>query len=363
MGKNRSRNQKRNVKKGILIGLCVLLALILVLLVASVAYVESRMGLMNHASDNTGATMSPEELEEYLESIKQEQDPDFTGETLEPDDVIWGEDSDLLEDGENVVNILLIGQDRRPGESRSRSDTMILCTLNKVTKTVTMTSFMRDTYVQIPGYKDNRINTSYALGGMELLDQCLEKNFGVVVDGNVEVDFNGFIKVIDMLGGVEMELSGSEAQYLNRRGNWDFDNSTAGTWSLREGSNLLTGEQAMAYARIRDVGNGDFGRTERQRKLLSALVEKAKKMSFVEFDALLTTALPLVTTDMTNAQIIDLALDVFPKLSQLKIVTQRIPAEGAYKMTMISGMSVLLPDIDANKELLRESMKEDFDAE
>ena len=92
----------------------------------------------------------------------------------------------------DIVNLLLIGQDRREGQDRQRADSMIMVTLNKKTKQISMTSFMRDLYVQIPGYSDNRINATYAFGGMDLLDSTLNTNFGVEIAGNVEVDFGEF---------------------------------------------------------------------------------------------------------------------------------------------------------------------------
>ena len=338
-------------KRKMLIGLCIALSVILVLLILGAAFLESTLGLIGRDVDDS--TMSSSEYEEFL---KNQATENATGETMDPDDVQWGNQTDPLENHDDVVNILLIGQDRRQGEGKQRSDAMILCTLNIPEKTLTMTSFMRDMYVQIPGYNDNRINSCYQVGGMELLDSCLEKNFGVVVDGNVEIDFFGFMEVIDMLGGVEMELTRSEANHLNRRGNWDVDNSTAGQWSLREGVNQLTGEQALAYCRLRYIGNGDYERTERQRKVLTAVIENCKGKSITELNGLLRKALPALTTDMSNAQIVGYALEMFPMLTDLKINTLRVPADGTYQEAVIRGMAVLVPDLDANRQLIKEAI-------
>lgn len=344
-------------KKLMLTILCVVLAVILVVLVILAAVVFPKLGLINRAEGNN--MMSSSEYEEWLKSQTETMDPDFSGETLDPTDVQWGEAAGKLEQGEDVINILLIGQDRRAGEGRQRSDSMILCTINFPKKTLTMTSFMRDMYVQIPGYYDNRINTCYMLGGAELLDDCLEKNFGVEVDGNVEIDFYGFMDTIDLLGGVDIKLTQAEANYLNRRGNWDVDNSTAGTWSLFEGVNHLSGQQALAYSRIRDVGNGDFGRTDRQRTMLDALLKQSKKLSVKQLNKLLDQVLTLLTTDMDPfTEIPNLALRLFPILDELKIVTQRIPADDAYQFAWINEMSVLLPDLEANRKLLKQSMSD-----
>lgn len=348
-------NNSRSLRRTALIVLCVVLAVVLAVLVAATAYLEGILGLINRTDpDKDHSGMSESEYMDYIQNNETE-DPDFTGPEMDPDDVIWGDNSQI-EQTENVINILLIGQDRREGEGRARSDAMILCTINKKEKTLTMSSFMRDMYVQIPGHKDNRINASYAMGGMKLLDECLNKNFGVTVDGNIEVDFFGFQKVIDLMGGVEIELTSSEAKYLNRRGNWDVENN-AGQWNLKKGKNLLNGSQALAFSRIRDVGNGDFGRTNRQRVVLDTLLQKAKTLSLTKLNALLKEVLPLLTTDLSNAEIMGYALELFPILTDLTVNTQQIPAEGTYKMTTIRKMSVLLPDLEKNTQILQNIMK------
>lgn len=351
-------NTPRPWRRVVLITLCVILSVLLLALVVAVIYMENLLSLINKKDpDVPQDTLSSSQIDDILNQTDP-TDPDFTGPSMDGGDVTWDPDvTDPVENSQNIINIMLIGQDRRPGETRARSDSMILCTINKSAKTVTLSSFMRDMYVQIPGYRDNRINVSYAIGGMKLLDSCIEKNFGVTVDANVEVDFNGFEKIIDILGGVEIELTKSEADYLNRRGNWGVEDN-AGKWNLKQGLNKLNGSQAVAYSRVRDVGNGDFGRTNRQRIVLSALADKAKTMSLSQLNELLQSILPLLTTDMSDAQILSYAAQLFPLLTDITIVTQQIPADGAYKMTMIDGMSVLLPNLEANREILADIVRE-----
>jgi len=357
------KKQKKNARKGrrtALTVLCVILALLLALLIAATVYIESLLSLIGRVDINQESTMSSSEYEQWLQDQTDPENPDFTGATVNPDDVTWGETEPIITEP-HVYNFLLIGQDRREGEGRQRSDAMILCTLNTQTKTLTMTSFMRDLYVQIPGYSDNRINACYQLGGMKLLDQCLAVNFGVTVNGNVEVDFGGFMDMIDKLGGVDMELTRSEANYLNRRGNWDVDDSTAGQWSLVEGMNHLTGEQALAFSRIRYIGNGDFERTDRQRRVLTALLDKCRGLSIPELNDLLWMVMPMLTTDLDNNQIIQYALELLPLVKDLKIQTQRIPADGTFQYANIRNMEVLLPNLEKNRELLKAAMLIDPD--
>lgn len=341
-------------KRTTLVVLCSALTLILAVLIVGTAYMESVLGLINRGIDR--GQLSESEYWDIINSQKESRPDDYSGTDIDPDDVDWGNIADPLETGNGVVNLLLVGQDRREGEGRARSDAMILCTINKHTKTLTMTSFMRDMYVQIPGYSDNRINVSYALGGCELLDECLKVNFGIEVDGNIEVDFYGCMDAIDMVGGVEIELTQAEANYLNRRGNWEVTNESG--WNLKAGMNRLTGSQAVAYSRVRDVGNGDFGRTERQRKVLTALLEQSKDMSLTEIHNFLRAVLPKFTTDMTNSEILGYALAIFKLLPDLQINTIRIPADGAFRDAWIREMSVLLPDLEKNRALLSEIMAE-----
>ncbi len=345
------KKKSGKVKRTILIVLCVILALILTLMIAVIAYMENMLGRINRVDKDAGhSAMSPSEYEEFINSQTETAHQGFTGAVIDPEDVEWGA-HEVIDESSKVINILLIGQDRRDGENRARSDAMILCTINKSAKTLTMTSLMRDMYVQIPGYQDNRINVSYALGGMDLLNKCIEKNFGVTIDGNVEVDFGNFERVIDMVGGVDVSFTAAEAKYMNTT-KWEKDIGH----DFKEGVNHLNGLQALYFSRIRAL-DSDFGRTRRQRIVMNALVEKAKGMSLGELNRMLKELLPLLTTDMTNAEILGYAADILPMVGNLTVTTQRIPADGAYKDAWIRGMMVLLPDLQKNRAILKASMK------
>ena len=251
--------------------------------------------------------------------------------------VSWNGDEYKTVDNDGLVNILLIGQDRREGEDRQRSDAMILCSFNPETSKLSMISFLRDLYVQIPGYEDNRLNAAYAYGGFELLKETLELNFGISVDGCLESDFEGFEKIIDTIGGVEIELTKEEAEIVG----------------ANEGICTLNGNQALTYARIRKI-DSDFQRTERQKKIMNSVFEKAKTYSLTELAMFFSEIFPLMSTDMTDDEVMTLALTLASSFGELETQSYSIPSQGNYENATIRGMAVLVPNLCEIKKLIFE---------
>ncbi len=266
---------------------------------------------------------------------------------LDPRDVNWQQlGTDLAGHKEKVLNILLIGQDRREGEKTARADSIILCSFRKSDKALVMTSFLRDLYVPIPGHGSNRLNAAYAFGGASLLKKTLSENFGVSISGTVEVDFSQFSGVIDALGGVEISLRADEAKLLRKE---------TGT-ELTEGLQRLTGDQALAYSRIRSLdSDGDFSRTDRQRKVLKAMVDAYREAEMSSLMDVLQQVLPMLSTDMRESKLLLLALELFPMLSDLDLSSQTIPAPDACQDKTIDGMMVLVADMEAAREQLRKT--------
>ena len=245
------------------------------------------------------------------------------------------------------IHILLIGQDRREEEALSRADTILLCSFQPETKEVVLTSFLRDLYVPIPGHADNRLNAAYAHGGMALLRQTLEETFDIPIDGCVEVDFSQFAQILDILGGVTLELRQDEAEAINK----------AVDGSLAEGSQLLNGEQALAYTRIRNLdGDGDFSRTLRQRKVISSLMGSYQGASLFTVLSILPEILPMLSTDMEKKQVISTVLQLLPMLSESTYTSQTVPAAGSFSNSTIRGMSVLTADLDGVRQALVDSL-------
>ena len=338
------KKPKKSAKKKILITLCVILSVLLLLGLAVLFLADALLGDINRIDpDQTYASVDHKDIFEDSEPVETDPVSNKTDEIIK---------------GEGTINILLVGQDRREnqGSKPQRTDAMILCTINTKKNTITMTSFMRDVWVYIPDHYNQRLNIPYKLGGFPLLNETLEYNFGVSADYNVEIDFSGFMEAIDVVGGVEIELTSSEAQYLNRRGNWDLE--TNNNWKLKEGKNLLNGSQALAYSRIRQIG-GDFGRTNRQRTVLTALIDKIKTLKTTEMFDLVKKLTPLISTDMTNGQIISLAMDLLPMLSDMEIVSQRIPMDGQYSFATKGKASVIVlnsKQMEVNRKLLEDTV-------
>ena len=315
-----------NGQKIVLSMLCVLLALVLFVLIFMTAYIHHLLNRMNRIDPSTESSLSFSEALDmmYTNPDLVTMDPNSTETYIDINDVTFPTESTEsvypTDHGEHIINILLVGQDRREHENyRTRSDTMILVTFNTNKNSITLTSFMRDSYVQIPGYAPNKLNAAYAYGGMNLLNKTLLVNFGVVVDGVVEVDFSRFEKVINLLGGVEITLTQKEADYLNEEHGYH----------LRAGTQILDGEKTLNYSRIRYI-DSDYQRTARHRNVITSLVKRFKNKSLAEGIVILEDVLPLVTTNMSNSDIISLAISLFPMLSTAQINNQRIPVDGTF---------------------------------
>ncbi len=339
-GKYEKKRVKKTGKKGniwlkIAIVVLAIVLVIMLLGVVAVNYVLGRLGRFDDpAVEGSGGETYTDEFDTDSTIDGQE-----TIQTVDASDVTF-QDVEVLE-GENIVNVMLIGQDKRPGEDRSRSDTMILVSLNKEKNAVQLTSFMRDTYVQIPGYLDNRLNVAYRYGGTELMNETFKKNFGLEIDGNVMVDFTEFATIIDMLGGVDIELSSEEVSYMHN----------SGYTSLSVGENHLNGEEALTFVRMRYVSGGDYGRTERQRRVLTSLANSFRGASFATIWSMVDEILPHVVTNLSDAQILEyVTTGVSLMAGGAEIQSMRIPADDAHYGAMIDGMSVLVPDLEMCRE-------------
>lgn len=261
-----------------------------------------------------------------------------------------------------VTNILLIGSDSRSelgSEKYGRSDTTMIATIDHNHKCLKLTSLMRDMNVEIPGYGKHKFNASYAYGGPKLLYKTIAQNFGIRVDGYVEVDFKAFKSMVNKIGGVEVELTQEEAQYLNTT---NYINGRKNR-NVKAGWNTMNGAQALGYCRVRKVANingtnNDQGRTERQRMVMSAVFAKVKKMPMSKWQSVIDAILPNVTTDLSNKDILNYATNVI-MMGTTEVHPCQIPVEGHYTDgNSATDGKILEIDLQENKKLLQEFLFE-----
>lgn len=272
-------------------------------------------------------------LANYISSSVNKGEP-ITPDSGENDDQVvseydWNTREIVGRKEDYVTNILLVGIEELFGARNT--DTMMIASINTRDNTLQLSSLMRDSYVSVPGWKSTKLNAAYAHGGIELLRDTIEQNYKIHLDGYVSVNFESFEKIIDLLGGVEIQLGAKEAQYLNTT---NYISNKAYR-NVKEGINLLNGNQALGYCRVRKVPtydgvNNDFGRTLRQRRVLEAIFEKYKNQNIIKLINTTNTCLGEVTTNLSTGQIENL-LNAFLDINVSTIETKSIPIEGAYE--------------------------------
>jgi len=283
---------------------------------------------------------------------------DLSSDAVEVDasEITWPEHPGVGRHEEGVYNILLLGEESiGSDEARGRTDVVIIATLNTNNKTIKLTSLMRDTYVQIPGYQDNKLNSAYGKGGVDLLYETIAKNFDIQLDGCALVNFDSFEKIVDSLGGLELTLTAGEATYLNNTNyisNPEYRN-------VVEGTQLLNGNQVVGYCRVRKTAtitgnNNDYGRTDRHRIVLDAIFDKYKTKSKVELASTLIELLPMITTDIDSDNF-EVLLNSFIEMGTMEMEQLRIPADDTFTDNIkVRGMSVVIPDLAANITILQD---------
>jgi len=233
-----------------------------------------------------------------------------------------------------VMNFLLIGVEEFKGAKNT--DAMIIATLDTKNNSLKLTSLMRDLYIDIPGHGKNRLNAAYAKGGIELLYQTIEQNFGIEIDGYCMVNFEAFEQIIDIIGGIEITLTEKEAEYL-RSTNYISKKENR---NVVAGKQLMNGNQVLGYCRIRKVSTGtesyDFGRTQRQRIVLQQIYNKLKSKNIVSLLMIMNKILNQVEikTDISN-ETFNYCLEKAVNLKVKELETLRIPKDGTYENTSV----------------------------
>ena len=268
--------------------------------------------------------------------------------------------SDVM-DAAYVSNVLLIGTDSRDlSQERGRSDSMILASINKKTRELTLTSFLRDSYVYIDDeYGYGKLNAAYSYGGAGLLMDTIESNYGVRIDDYILISFAACANVIDAVGGVKLDLTDEEADAVNEilisevnelMGDDRNDDLLDGG-----GEQKLDGKQALSYSRIRYVGNADFERASRQRTVMTQVLKKAA-VNPVAMARIFVTALPELSTNLSVGKSYGYTLRAPFLLIGYQLKTQQIPADDTFYGDDVDGESVLRVDCDANRQVLKDTV-------
>lgn len=342
----KKRTKRASLVRSLVLALACVLGVLAVIVAIGSLWMWQKLGMVDYDDSSI----------QYLDSLPPEEDDLLLpeGEEMEeiestppgspasrPDNGL----SDIAVQGseDGITNILLLGIDAESGYV-GRSDVMMLLSIDKNHKTIRLISFLRDTLITIPGRdKDGdglddyaKLNAAYAYGGFDLLSAAMRENFRLQIDEYIGVNFPAFSACVEAMNGVEISLTAAEAEVVGIQ-------AADGTYAA--GTYLLNGEQALTYARIRKL-DSDFGRTARQRKVISALIAKAKTMDVFTLNRVLDAVLGDVRTNMSKGEFAGFILDAVSYSSYTVEATYHLPQDGAYKGVSVPGVGSSLQLID-----------------
>ena len=311
---------KKNNKNKVMIVIGIIIVLILVI---GVSYIYTKLSSVNY---------------QKIDKTKLDINEDLYNDVSSVNENITKENFD------KIKTVVFFGTDSRDTENMSsgRSDTIIIASINPITKRIKLISIPRDTYVTISNYGKDKINHAYAYGGEELSIKTINNNFGLGISEYVTIDFSGLVNVIDTVGGVNINITEAEKAFINRGSKTKISNS---------GNVLLNGEQALVHSRNRTVGN-DFERAARQRIVLEALIQKIGSMEVSQMLSLSDKMLKEVKTNMNikdyTSMLTSIATSKSEYLSDIKSI--QIPSTDYSSGQMIGGVYYFVPDLEKSKQ-------------
>jgi cell envelope-related function transcriptional attenuator common domain len=339
--------KKMSGKKKLTISAITFFSLIIVLIVIIVVFAFSKVNKINVVTDDPMPTVADNAIPTEPEDSKG---PDSSKAEIAQADKNINACNLPVKSSKDVFNILLIGIDTRKNNGVGRSDSMILVSIDKKNKKITMTSFMRDMYVQIPGHTNSRLNSAFAVGGADLLTDTIEQNFKVKIDRYAYINFFSFIDIVNSVGGVDLEVAQKDIPVINEyimELNLLTGKPATKDYLTKPGMLHLNGKQALGYARNRYTGNSDFERTARQRRVMEQIFIKAKKLNVVQMNKLLDRVLPEVTTNMPKGDILGEIVKA-PAYLKYDLEQFRVPMDNTHKGLRIRGMAVMSVDFTTN---------------
>lgn len=306
------KEKPRKKRIGLWITLAVVGIMVGGLVGGGMAYVDRLLSAPDHVSREEMPILDETQVSQLQEEPSEGQ--------IEGGDLTFAEN---LASDSHVMNIMLYGSDQRPndGGQYGNADAMVLLSIDTKHKKLKMTSFMRDLWVMVPGKREYRINTAYLLGGPRLSIETVEKNFGIKIDKYAVVDFQTFPKIIDTLGGVTIDITQPEADYLN---------ALRLTTEFQPGPCHMNGEVALDYARARKLKGDDFGRTQRHRTVLSTVIKQFRSANLSQISSSLEQIMPMITTDLTKEERVQMLPSAMAYM-KYEIVEYRLPQDGDFR--------------------------------
>ena len=333
-----------------------LLTVFSVVLIIGVGYVSAKLDLIGRDEPSTQKTISSLEKYAKVDKIYDDEEvqtvPGVTDAVSYSDfSYKWATNGAPLRSSKNVINILLLGIDGHGAlENGGRSDSMILCSINKKTKKIYLTSFYRDTwtYMNVGGTETYaKMNAAYMYGKDPGVVATIENNFKIDIDYYLAVDFTSFEDIINLLGGITVEVQQYEAEYIRRT-------SVHKNFPYGEAVHL-DGWEALVFARIRKSDNdSDVSRTRRQRIVISALIDSMKGASVSQINDMVDTFFSYVRTDLSKMEILSYAVQALANdWADFEIESIMLNDESIFRTGYVGSSSVVFVEFPAVSELVQ----------
>ena len=259
-----------------------------------------------------------------------------------------------------ITNIALFGLDFRYEHEPKRSDSITIITIDEKNKKIKLNSLMRDSLVSIDGFGNDKLNHAYAFGGAELAIKTLNKNYGLDIKEYITVNFYNVQKLIDLIGGIPIDIKKKEIPYLNKCiQEISHIQSKTPEYITNEGMQILNGMQTLSYARIRKIGRDDYERSERQQKIFLSIYDKVKSMPYKEYLRLINISSELIETNISTTRAISIAKNViFNKINDIE--QMRFPLDEDCRGELINDIWYLTFNKDKTKNLIQKYIFEDI---
>lgn len=270
-------------------------------------------------------------------------------ENIEPKIEHAEEEDSRFQYQKGITNVLFIGLDAREVNETSRSDSMIIATIDENNKKLKFTSIMRDAYVNIPGHGEQKINAAFALGGAQLLLKTLESNLNIKIEKYMVVNFWGFQDIVDGLGGLDITIKDYEVDEINKY--IGEVNEKKSPRIIKSGLQHLDGQQVLAYTRIRKVGDGSFERNRRQREVMMLLSERILAMNFWQYPSMVSKISNYIKTNIEPMTIINYGYTI-SKIKPITIEQLQMPVSELCEGGNYKGSWVIIMDKKQNSAIL-----------